>query len=87
MTSNTASSTPGETRFTNEIDIKYSKTTLLSASNFIWQTFGQTSLVDRKDVQLVSMVVDDMDGVAYASNNKIHVSVRYIASLGFGLDK
>ncbi|PIA27052.1 hypothetical protein AQUCO_08300026v1 [Aquilegia coerulea] len=78
--SNSAGSTPGGTRFNNEIGIEYSKRTLVSASNFIWRTFGQTRLADRKDVQLVSMFVNDMDGVAYASNNEIHVSARYIAS-------
>ncbi|KAF5198739.1 Plant basic secretory protein (BSP) family protein [Thalictrum thalictroides] len=78
--SNTAGSTPGGTRFTNEIGIEYSKRTLVAASGFIWRTFRQTRLADRKDVQLVSMFVDDMDGVAYASNNEIHVSARYIAS-------
>ncbi|PIA27048.1 hypothetical protein AQUCO_08300022v1 [Aquilegia coerulea] len=78
--SNTAGSTPGGTLFNNEIGIEYSERTLASASEFIWQTFGQTSLADRKDVELVNMFVDDMEGVANAnSNNEIHVSARYIA--------
>ncbi|PIA27051.1 hypothetical protein AQUCO_08300025v1 [Aquilegia coerulea] len=77
--SNTAGSTPGGTQFNNEIGIEYSERTLVSVSDFIWQTFGQTRLADRKDVQLVSMFVNDMEGVAYASNNEIHVSARYIA--------
>ncbi|KAF5198738.1 Plant basic secretory protein (BSP) family protein [Thalictrum thalictroides] len=77
---NNVGSTPGGIRFTNEIGIEYSESTLAAASEFIWQTFGQTSLADRMDVQLVSMIVDDINGKAYTDNNRIHVSARYIAS-------
>ncbi|KAF9621984.1 hypothetical protein IFM89_029204 [Coptis chinensis] len=76
---NTAVGTPGGTRFNNEIGAGYSKQTLKSASAFIWRTFKQTNLSDRKSVQRVSMFVDNMDGVAYAINNEIHVSAKYIA--------
>lgn len=75
---NTASSTPGGTRFTNEIGVAYSGQILQSASSFIWQTFNQANTADRKNVQSVNMFVDDMDGVAYTTNNEIHVSARYI---------
>ncbi|KAL5706860.1 hypothetical protein ACHQM5_024972 [Ranunculus cassubicifolius] len=76
---NTATNTPGGIRFTNEIGAQYSLQTLQSASAYVWRIFGQTQPTDRKNVQRVSMFVDDMDGVAYTSNNEIHVSAKYIA--------
>ncbi|KAF8404945.1 hypothetical protein HHK36_009840 [Tetracentron sinense] len=75
---NNAEGTPGGTRFTNEIGADYSRQTMVSASEFIWQTFKQTTEADRKNVQRVSVIVETMDGVAYASNNEIHVSANYI---------
>nr|GMD05127.1 Basic secretory protease [Ipomoea batatas] len=75
---NTAANTPGGARFNQAIGEKYSKQVLGAAANFIWRVFQQKSAGDRKGVQKVSMFVDDMDGVAYASNNEIHVSARYI---------
>ncbi|CAA3007296.1 uncharacterized protein LOC111411989 [Olea europaea var. sylvestris] len=76
---NTAANTPGGVRFTNEIGEQYSIQTLDAATNFIWKIFQQdTTPADRKNVQKVSLFIDDMDGVAYASNNEIHVSARYI---------
>ncbi|XP_023902301.2 uncharacterized protein LOC112014153 [Quercus suber] len=56
----------------------YSKQTLISATDFIWSLFKQSTDADRKNVPKVSLFIDDMDGVAYASNNEIHVSARYI---------
>ncbi|XP_068657089.1 uncharacterized protein [Aristolochia californica] len=63
--------------FKNEIGVPYSLQTLQSASTFIWQTFRQGE-TDRKNVQRVRLYIDNMDGVAYASNNDIHVSANYI---------
>ncbi|KAL2537473.1 Plant basic secretory protein (BSP) family protein [Forsythia ovata] len=60
---------------------QYSTQTLDEATNFIWRIFQQdTTPADRKNVEKVSLFIDDMDGVAYASNNEIHVSARYIQS-------
>ena len=73
-----AGNTPGGVRFHNEIGSEYSKQTLISATDFIWKLFQQNSDADRKNVAKVSLFIDDMDGVAYASNNEIHVSARYI---------
>jgi hypothetical protein len=42
--------------------------------------FQQNTPADRKTVQKVSLFVDDMDGVAYTSNNEIHLSARYVNS-------
>lgn len=75
---NTAENTPGGAKFNTDIGADYSRQTLDAATNFIWDLFQQTNPVDRKSVDRVSMFVDDMDGVAYASNNEIHVSARYI---------
>ena len=78
VVTNNARNTPGGVRFNNEIVSKYSKQTLISATDFIWRLFQQKSNADRKNVAKVSLFIDDMDGVAYASNNEIHVSARYI---------
>lgn len=74
---NTAANTPGGARFDRDIGAQYSQQTLVAATSFIWNIFQQNSPADRKDVPKVNMFVDDMDGVAYASNNEIHVSARY----------
>ncbi|XP_060168159.1 uncharacterized protein LOC132598983 [Lycium barbarum] len=75
---NTAANTPGGARFDRDIGAQYSQQTLSAAATFIWNTFQQNSPADRKNVEKVSMFVDDMDGVAYAINNEIHVSARSI---------
>ncbi|CAA2997259.1 Hypothetical predicted protein [Olea europaea subsp. europaea] len=76
---NTASNTPGGARFAREIGVQYTTETLYLSKRFIWRTFQQfSSPADRKNVQRVSLFIDDMDGVAYAINNEIHVSARYI---------
>ncbi|XP_057493682.1 uncharacterized protein LOC130779144 [Actinidia eriantha] len=75
---NRAATTPGGIRFTNEIGDEYSRQTLISATDFIWQIFQQTSETDRKNVPQVSLIIETMDGVAYTSNNEIHVSEGYI---------
>ena len=80
VVTNNAGNTPGGVRFNNEIGSDYSKQTLISAADFIWRLFQQNNDADRKNVPKVSLFIDDMDGVAYASNNEIHVSARYINS-------
>ncbi|KAM0028608.1 hypothetical protein Hdeb2414_s0018g00515931 [Helianthus debilis subsp. tardiflorus] len=75
---NRAAATPGGVKFTNNIGVGYTKQTLFSAKKFIWATFQQNTRRDIKNVARVSVVIDDMDGVAYASNNEIHVSAKYI---------
>ena len=78
VVTNTAGNTPGGVRFNNEIGSEYSKQTLISATNFIWSLFQQNNAADRKNVPKVSLFIDDRDGVAFTSNNEIHVSARYI---------
>ncbi|KAJ6815218.1 uncharacterized protein M6B38_135820 [Iris pallida] len=74
---NSATGTPGGQRFDKEIGLDRSKHVMASASSFIWKTFGQ-AVPDRKNVALVTLAVESMDGVAYTSNNGIHVSAGYI---------
>ncbi|OWM64813.1 hypothetical protein CDL15_Pgr028530 [Punica granatum] len=76
---NNAGTTPGGMRFTNQIGIPYTRQTLASATNFIWQTFRQASAADRKSVQQVSLFIDNVGGVAYTSGDQIHVSASYLA--------
>ncbi|XP_008800414.1 uncharacterized protein LOC103714784 [Phoenix dactylifera] len=77
--SNKATGTPGGTRFDNEIGLDYSKQVLAASSSFVWTSIFEQSEGDRKDVQLITLVIETMDGVAYTSNNGIHVSANYIA--------
>ncbi|KAM5549478.1 hypothetical protein ABKV19_000748 [Rosa sericea] len=76
---NNAGSSAGAVRFNRDIGADYSKKTLISAADFIWKIFQQRAAADRKSVAKVSLFIDNMDGVAYASNNQIHVSASYIA--------
>ncbi|KAM5549480.1 hypothetical protein ABKV19_000748 [Rosa sericea] len=76
---NNAASSAGGIRFNNDIGADYSLQTLASAADFIWKVFQQSADADRKSVAKVSLFIDNMDGVAYASNNEIHVSASYIA--------
>ena len=80
VVTNTASNTTGGSRFNKEIGSKYSKQTLTNATNFTWKIFQQKTTADRKKVAKVSLFIEDIDGVAYAANNEIYVSARYIAS-------
>nr|GEZ70149.1 hypothetical protein [Tanacetum cinerariifolium] len=84
---NTAGGTPGGVRFKNDIGVAYATQTLSSTTSFIWSTFKQNTNNDRKNVARVSVFIDDMDGVAYASNNEIHVSAKYIQGYGGDVKK
>ncbi|KNA12593.1 hypothetical protein SOVF_124460 isoform A [Spinacia oleracea] len=76
---NTATNTAGGTRFNNEVGSDYARQTLSSATDFIWNTFQQTNPADRKStIQQVSLTVETMDGVAYTSNDQIHLSANYV---------
>ncbi|KAJ6811599.1 uncharacterized protein M6B38_153465 [Iris pallida] len=77
---NSATGTPGGDRFDKEIGLDYSKQVMASASSFIWETFAQAE-PDRKNVALVTLAIENMDGVAYTSSNGIHVSASYIGQI------
>ncbi|KAG7011631.1 hypothetical protein SDJN02_26537, partial [Cucurbita argyrosperma subsp. argyrosperma] len=73
-----AGGTPGGDRFDTQIGADYCRQTLIEASGFIWSIFRQNTNADRKNVQSVSLLIDrDYDGVAFASDNRIHVRVLY----------
>ncbi|XP_062023801.1 uncharacterized protein LOC133739990 [Rosa rugosa] len=76
---NNAGSSAGAVRFNRDIGADYSKRTLISTANFIWKISQQSAAADRKSVSKVSLFIDNIDGVAYTSNNQIHVSASYIA--------
>ncbi|BAT93910.1 Basic secretory protease [Vigna angularis] len=77
---NKALSTSGGVAFRDKIGADYAKQTLDSATQFIWRVLQLNNPGDRKNVQKVTLYVDDMDGVAYASNNEIHLSGRYVGN-------
>ncbi|RLN38669.1 uncharacterized protein C2845_PM01G38690 [Panicum miliaceum] len=75
---NTASNTPGGRRFDQAVGLGYAKRVLSDASTFIWSTFNQRSPAGRKPVDAVTLVVEDIGGVAFTSGNGIHLSARYV---------
>ena len=75
---NTASDTPGGQRFDQAVGLDYAKQVLADASTFIWNTFDQPSPADRKPVDAVTLVVEDIGGVAFTSANGIHLSAQYV---------
>ncbi|KAB5520720.1 hypothetical protein DKX38_025039 [Salix brachista] len=77
---NRAGATAGGARFTRDIGADYSKKTLASATAFTWRTLRQTNAADRKNVLAVNLFIDVMNGVAYTTNNEIHVSNNYIGN-------
>jgi hypothetical protein len=77
---NTASNTPGGQRFDQAVGLDYAKQVLSDASTFIWNTFNQPSPADRKPVDAVTLVVEDIDGVAFTSANGIHLSAQYVGN-------
>nr|CAB3499290.1 unnamed protein product [Digitaria exilis] len=62
---NTASNTPGGQRFDQAVGLDYAKQVLSDASSFIWGTFNQPSDADRKPVDAVTLVVEDIDGTTH----------------------
>ncbi|XP_028781182.1 uncharacterized protein LOC114737426 [Neltuma alba] len=75
---NSALATPGGRVFRNKVGAAYARQTMNSATQFIWRIFRQNSAADRKNVQKVSLFVEDIDGVAFARGNEIHLSARYV---------
>ncbi|KAL6276151.1 hypothetical protein ACE6H2_019752 [Prunus campanulata] len=83
---NPAVNTPGGTRFKNELGGIIPVDRMSTATNFIWNLFKQTlSPSERKNVQLVTLIVENIGGVAYTSNNEIHFSAQYIQSIQPGM--
>ncbi|WJZ83947.1 hypothetical protein VitviT2T_003586 [Vitis vinifera] len=78
VVTNNAENSTGGVRFNNDIGIEYSRQTLVSATEFIWRLFQQNTPADRKDVQRVTLIIENTDGIAYAENDEIHVNANYI---------
>ncbi|KAK8698890.1 hypothetical protein V6N13_114996 [Hibiscus sabdariffa] len=52
-----------------------------AASKFIWNNFRQqNNPSDRKNVQKVTLFIENGDGVAFAVNNEIHVNANYLGN-------
>lgn len=77
---NAASSTAGGKRFGRDIGVAYSRRVLSDASSFCWKAFNQPSPGpgSRKPVSSVTLVVEDIGGVAFTSGNGIHLSAQYV---------
>ncbi|XP_027360358.1 uncharacterized protein LOC113868719 [Abrus precatorius] len=80
VVSNNAESSTGGKLFDKNVGADYAKQTLSSAVDFTLKLFQQNTVGDRKNVQKISMIVENIDGIAYCSNNEIHVSASYIES-------
>ena len=72
---NNALGTSGGKRFDKELGNTAMRQVLMDATNYIQ---GQFSLSTPKDVTTVTLFVEDMSGVAYTSNNEIHLSASYV---------
>ncbi|CAN6304737.1 unnamed protein product [Urochloa humidicola] len=77
---NTASDTPGGQKFDQAVGLDYAKQVLSDASTFVWNIFNQPNPADRKPVDGITLLVEDISGVALTSNNRIHLSARYVGS-------
>ncbi|GJM91089.1 hypothetical protein PR202_ga07430 [Eleusine coracana subsp. coracana] len=75
---NTASNTAGGRRFDQAVGLSYAKQVLSDASTFCWNIFNQRSTAERKPVNAVTLVVEDIGGVAFTSGNGIHLSAQYV---------
>ncbi|KAB1208455.1 hypothetical protein CJ030_MR7G022687 [Morella rubra] len=81
VVTNSAETTRGGARFNNELGVDYTRQTMVSASNFVWNIFQQSNEAERKSVPRVSLIVEVMEGIAYAINNEIHVGAGYIEGI------
>ncbi|TVU32216.1 hypothetical protein EJB05_23938 [Eragrostis curvula] len=61
------------------VGLSYAKQVLSKASTFIWNTFNQPSVADRKPVDTVTLDVKDFPGAAaQTSGNVIDLSAQYV---------
>ncbi|KAL6883491.1 hypothetical protein ACP4OV_010905 [Aristida adscensionis] len=75
---NTAFGTAGGQRFDRDVGVDYAKQVLSDASSFIWNTFNQPNPGDRRPNDAVTLVIEDIGGVAFTSGNGIHLSAQYV---------
>ncbi|GJM91083.1 hypothetical protein PR202_ga07424 [Eleusine coracana subsp. coracana] len=76
---NTASNTAGGQRFDQDYGLDYAKHVLSEASTFTWNIFNQQSAADRKPVDVVTLIVENITGVAFTIGSDIHYSAQSIA--------
>jgi uncharacterized protein (UPF0333 family) len=80
---NRAETTLGGTRFNNELDVEYTRQTMVSATNFIWDIFHQSTEADRKSYKNVKLFVvkklsrKNQNKAAEACGPKIKVDARH----------
>ncbi|CAN6323648.1 unnamed protein product [Urochloa humidicola] len=77
---NAASNTTGGERFDQAVGLAYANQVLSNASTFIWSTFNQTTPADRKPVDAIALVVTDVGGVAFTSDDVITLSAQYVGN-------
>ncbi|KAF8672390.1 hypothetical protein HU200_049595 [Digitaria exilis] len=79
---NTASNTSGGQLFDQVIGVDYAEQVLSDASAFVWSIFNQPNPDDRRPVDNdeVTLVVEDIGGVAFTSGSGIHLSAQYVGS-------
>lgn len=82
---NRAQTTPGGARFRNQLGAEYTRQTMESATNFIWNIFQQTTESDRKNYQNVNLFVEEKlsieNALAETSGNEIKVRASYIEGI------
>ncbi|KAK7308194.1 hypothetical protein VNO77_41794 [Canavalia gladiata] len=78
IVSNNAESSIGGKLFDQKVGADYAKQTLNSAVDFTLKLFQQNTVAEGKMIEEISMIIENIDGVAYCSQNKIHVSASYI---------
>lgn len=84
VVSNLAQTTPGGMIFDQQLGVDYTKQTMASATEFIWNLFEQTTDADKKPgVDTVSLFIDDRNDnvIAYTVNNEIHFGDNYIEGI------
>ncbi|CAL9222969.1 unnamed protein product [Arabidopsis halleri] len=80
----TTGDSPGGRRFREEIGgASYGEQTLRSATDFVWGLFQQTNPSDRRDVKMITLFMENGNGVAYNSNSgkEIHFNAGYLAGV------
>ncbi|KAG7583883.1 protein family basic secretory protein [Arabidopsis suecica] len=78
----TTGDSPGGRKFRGEIGgTSYGEQTLRSATDFVWGLFQQTNPSDRRDVKMITLFMENGNGVAYNSNSgkEIHFNGGYLA--------
>jgi len=81
VVTNPAEGSDGGRRFDNEIGRAEAAQIMDDASQFIWQTFAQSSPADRRNTDItISLSVESMSGLAYSSADQIHLSAEYVAN-------